>query len=111
MAKLDDYKRRQLEISQKLIRGIVLRLFYSPSLFCSSLLCDVLIYLNIVICKLMVLEARGTRLTIGEEQLKRKFELILADLSSPILYRAKIEDFIALSRITGTSFVNFANIM
>jgi nuclear pore complex protein Nup54 len=73
MAKLDDYKRRQLEISQRLIR---------------------------VICKLMVLEARGTRLTVGEEQLKRKFELILQDLTSPILYRAKIEDFIALSRIT-----------
>eukprot|EP00026_Physarum_polycephalum_P002445 Phypoly_transcript_02451.p1 GENE.Phypoly_transcript_02451~~Phypoly_transcript_02451.p1 ORF type:complete len:426 (-),score=78.36 Phypoly_transcript_02451:230-1507(-) len=73
MAKLDDYKRRQLEISQRLIR---------------------------VICKLMVLEARGTRLTVGEEQLKRKFEMILQDLASPVLYRAKIEDFIALSRIS-----------
>lgn len=48
----------------------------------------------------MVLEARGSRLTVGEEQLKRKFEMILQDLASPILYRAKIEDFIALAKIS-----------
>jgi len=76
MAKLDDYKYRQMEITQRLIR---------------------------VISKLMVLEARGTRLTPGEERLKRKFEKILQDLASPVLYRAKIEDFIALSRIATQS--------
>lgn len=72
LTKLDDFKYRQVEISQRLIR---------------------------VISKLMVLEARGTRLTAGEERLKKKFETILQDLTSPVMYRAKIEDFIALSRI------------
>jgi hypothetical protein len=52
----------------------------------------------------MVLEAQGTRLTAGEEQLKRKFELILHDLLAPSMYSAKIEDLISLSKITGTSY-------
>ena len=96
MAKLDDYKRRQLEISQRVIRGSFS--FFYVSIFANT---------TIVICKLMVLEARGTRLTAGEEQLKRKFEMILLDLTSPILYRAKIEDFIALSRISGKLYYEY----
>jgi nuclear pore complex protein Nup54 len=72
MARLEDYKAKELDITQRLVR---------------------------IISKLVVLEARGTRLTPGEERLKRKFEKILQDLSSPVLYRAKIDDIIAISRI------------